>query len=88
VIKGRGLKVGAVGATGAGGAVSTGGDGVTGIDAAGGRALAHAATTTAKKGTDRRMLEAGREKMRAVARTRCGPRRGPVVYTARLGPGE
>jgi hypothetical protein len=48
--------------------VSTDGEGVTGMGAAGGRALAHAATTTATKGTDRRMLEAGREKTRAVAR--------------------
>ena len=67
-MSGSGLKPGAEGAGSAGGAVSTRGDGVTGMDGAGGGVLAHAATTTAINGTDRRMLEAGREETRAVAR--------------------
>ena len=87
-MSGSGLKEGAEGAAGAGGAVSTGGEAVTGTDVTGARALEHAARTTASKGTDRRMLKAGREETRAVARNWCGPHRGPVVYTARLEPGE
>jgi hypothetical protein len=67
-MRGSGLNEGAGGAWGTEGAVSTGGEGTTGMDGAGGGALAHAATTTATKGMDRRMLEAGREKTRAVAR--------------------
>ena len=68
MMSGSGLKEGAKAAGGAEGAVSTGGDGDTGTGAAGRGALPHAASTTATNGTDRRMLEAGREETRMVAR--------------------
>lgn len=62
MMSGSGLKEGARGAGRATGAESTGGDGATGMTGAGVRALAHPARTTATKGTNRGMLETGREK--------------------------